>query len=484
MRMRVIRSAATFVAALVAAAGCGGSHTDKAGGTHNEPLVLTLASGTETNELDPWMRSVAERSGGTLRIRLAAGWRHEQRDFETALIHDVQAGRVDLGWAGSRAFDAVGVASFDALQAPLVIDSYALERAVIRSGMPRRMLADLKRVGLIGLGILPGPLRRVLAAPHPLRTPGDFAGLRIGYQGARGPAQALRALGASPVQLRVGDPWRGIDAVEQQVASLSGNSYDTSGKYLTANLALWPRPLVLFINRRAFARLNSRQRGALTGAAAATVDPTLDTIRDAERAAMTQMCQRGITLVTASSSDLDRLRAATAPILRHLERDGMTRMIISAIRSLRERTAPDGEPPLRCPAPSPATPYDLPEGDYTTTITSSDVARELARIPRGERGALGLSVDEIRDILRARYTLTLRHGMFTLRIRTPAGQTVGGLEGTYSIFRDHFVAKVSDGHDTLRARWSFDGTRLRLSDFSFPGAYRLVWASEPWVLSR
>ena len=40
------------------------------------------------------------------------------------MIGDVEAGKADLGWAGSRAFDSVGVPSFDALHAPLLIDSY------------------------------------------------------------------------------------------------------------------------------------------------------------------------------------------------------------------------------------------------------------------------------------------------------------------------------------------------------------------------
>ena len=45
------------------------------------------------------------------------------------------------------------------------------------------------------------------------------------------------------------------------------------------------------------------------------------------------------------------------------------------------------------------------------------------------------------------------------------------------------VRFVNDWAARLRGRWSLDGTRLRFSEFTPAGAYRVVWASEPWVRS-
>src|SRR5207244_1613278 len=98
----------------------------------------------------------------------------------------------DLGAVGSRAFNG-----FDALTAPFVVDGYDLERAVLESALPRDMLRSIEPLGVEGIGVLPGPLRYLLAAPHPLLRPADFRGLRIGHQ--RGPARdTLLALGATP----------------------------------------------------------------------------------------------------------------------------------------------------------------------------------------------------------------------------------------------------------------------------------------------
>jgi TRAP-type transport system periplasmic protein len=485
MRARTAAGAAAVVAALLAVTGCGGSTSDKAGGKHPAtPTVLTMANAAGVpRELVPFADEVARRSGGTLRIRFANGWRTGEPGVETGVIRDVTAGKIAMGWVGSRAFDAVGVTAFDALQAPFAIDSYDLEAAVIESDIPERMLAALKPLGIVGVGILPGSLRRLLSAPHPLRAPSDFAGLRVGYQGASEPADALRALGARPVRLPAGALWQGIDAIEQQLASINGNSYDQAAKYLTANVVLWPRPQVLLINRLAFGRLSPTQQRALIGAAHSAVGKTVAALRGQDHGALADLCRRGIKLVSASATDIAKLHAASAPLLARLARQPQTKSWLAAIGELRTRVAPSGELPLRCPNAPRSSASGVPDGNYAATVTRDDADHEIARIPRRLRNQAGLAPGSMSDLLHSRFKLSLRHGTFVLYQRHPDGRLEVGIQGTYSLYRDRFVGRGSNG-DTLRARWSFDGDKLRFTDFSPGGAYRLVWASEPWVLAR
>ena len=64
--------------------------------------------GTDPDELEPFVERVRELSDGTLRIKLHDSWRAGQATWETGVVHDVQAGRADLGWAAPRAWDTVG----------------------------------------------------------------------------------------------------------------------------------------------------------------------------------------------------------------------------------------------------------------------------------------------------------------------------------------------------------------------------------------
>src|SRR5215207_3785551 len=186
---------------LVVLAGCGGSGADKAGGASGQqPRILTMANAAgDSGELDRFVSEVARLSGGTIRIQVQNRWRLGQVKYETGLIKDVASGKADLGWAGSRAWDSVGVMGLRALHAPLLIDSYAVQERVVRSPLIGEMLAGLEPIGLVGLGVLPGPMRKPLGISKPLVAPADYDGLTIGVQQSLVADETMRVLGARPV---------------------------------------------------------------------------------------------------------------------------------------------------------------------------------------------------------------------------------------------------------------------------------------------
>ena len=261
--------------ALTALVGCAGSGSDKGGGkAARKPLVLTLANPLgDSEEVQGFSAEVSRLSSGTLRIDVHSGWRSGQVGFENGLITDVRAGKADLGVVGTRAWDSVGVHSFDALNAPLLIDSYALQQRVLHSSLIGPMLRGLAPVGLAGLGILPGPLRRPLGVTRPLLTPHDFSGLRFGVQQSRVGSATINALGARSVWFAVGAPIAGLGGIEQQISTIQSNQYDRVGQYLTTNVVLWPRPLVVFANRATLAKLTPAQRRILAQAVAHASPP-------------------------------------------------------------------------------------------------------------------------------------------------------------------------------------------------------------------
>ena len=121
---------------------------------------------------------------GALRIRVVHG-HDEGPDYEASTIREMRRGRADLAFAASRAWDEFGVDSLRALHAPLLIDSYELQERVLESELVDPMLEELQPLGLVGIGILPGPIRRPLGAAHRLAAPRDFRGLTIGTQQSR-----------------------------------------------------------------------------------------------------------------------------------------------------------------------------------------------------------------------------------------------------------------------------------------------------------
>jgi TRAP-type C4-dicarboxylate transport system substrate-binding protein len=333
------RSARLAVLATVMAvlAGCTGPGLDKAGGQQaGQPVVLTLASFPgNSGELDGFANNVRRLSGGTMRVDIRSGWRPGQVQFEKGLIADVRAGKADLGVVGSRAWDSVGVSSFQALVAPLLIGSYGLQDRVVRSPMIGQMLQGLGPLGLAGIGVLPGPLRKPLGITRPLLKPADYAGLRIGVRQWPVADATMRALGATPVWYPTTKAMTGLDAIEQGISSIQENQLDKAGRYLTANVSWWPRPLVLFANGKAWAGLTAAQRHILREAVTGDLAAETNLVRGNERTDTTILCRRGLLrFLTASPADLAALRRAVQPVYDQLERDPQTRRYIRQIEAM------------------------------------------------------------------------------------------------------------------------------------------------------
>jgi TRAP-type C4-dicarboxylate transport system substrate-binding protein len=324
---------------LALAAGCADPGLDKAGETGApQPVVLTLANYMgDSGELTGFANQVQRLSAGAMRIDIESRWRYGQTGFETGLIGDVRAGKADLGVTGTRAWDSVGVTSFQALEAPFLIDSYALQDRVIRSPMTGQMLAGLRPLGLAGIGVLPGPLRRPLGIARPLLQPSDYAGLTIGIQGSLVADATMRALGARPVWLAVGGPIAGLGGIDLQISQIQWGNEDQVGKYLTANVSLWPRPLTLFANARTWAALTPAQQGVLRQAV--TDDQPVETqfVSDNEQSDTAILCRRGLmNFLTASPADLAALRQAVQPVYDQLERDPQTLGYMRQIEAMSE----------------------------------------------------------------------------------------------------------------------------------------------------
>lgn len=462
--------AAALAALAVTLAGCSGSSSDKAGGTDQaEPRVLTLASpngGAPPVPLTSWAEEVNRLSGGTLAVEFQAYWRGGEQLYEAGTLEDVKAGKVDMAWVGSRVFDTVEVTSFQALAAPLLIDSYDLEGKVFEEGIPERMLEGVSALDLVGIGVLPGPMRKMLGVSKPFVRPGDFQGEVIGLQDSGVGDTTLRALGATPRAMPTGAELDGLDAYEQHLASIAGNSYDMSAKYLTTNLNLWPRPYVIVMGEEVFESLTGEQQSALRDAAPAVMQEALATERAAEDEAAPILCRRGVTFASASESDLADLRSAFEPVYAELRSDSDTGAYLTAITALKSEIAAAAEAPICDPESGTPASSGFPEGTYESTVTSDDWP--------------GQAYDT------GTFTQVFDSGEMTV-YQPKTGEI--GFRGTYTVFRDQI--EVTGPEDTLTARWSFDGERLRFTDIevctgsscstSDGNRYIVVWGSHPWV---
>jgi TRAP-type C4-dicarboxylate transport system substrate-binding protein len=338
---------AVAVYASVALAGCTVGDAERVGGERAADIrVLTMLDPIgNRQELTHFVDEVSRLSDGALEIRFVSAG-HDGADYETATIRDVQDGRADLAFAGSRAWDEFGARSLRALGAPFLVDSYPLQEAVLTSGLVDSMLDELQPMGLVGIGILPGPIRRALGVANTLASPGDFRGLTIGTQQSHVADATLRALGARPQRLPAHvTRLAGLDGIELAVAAIEAGRLDADGSRLMTNVNLWPRPLVVFAGARAYQGLSDDQRQILRDAAANAVSEKITAERDLEAETGTNLCRKDrATFDSATPEQLQALRGAVEPVYGELERDPGTRAAIEAIEQLKQQLA---EPPTQ-----------------------------------------------------------------------------------------------------------------------------------------
>jgi TRAP-type transport system periplasmic protein len=392
-RARLVTVALAVIAAVVAG-GCGGGgggSGDKAGGS-GEPVVLRMANAYGDLQTAPvighFVSQVKERSGGNLRVQVASTWGGYADDAEQQVVRAVAAGKADLGWAGARVLDTMGVTSFQALQAPMLIDSYALEQAVVASDIPGQMLQGLTKVGVHGLGVLPDGLRKPIAVKHPLLGVGDWRGITFGTLKSAGQAQAIRSLGATPMEVFRRSRNEALLDGRLQGLEMDLFVYEHGGPvqpapYVTANVNLWPEMDVLLANPDRLGRLTGQQRGWLQQAAQDAAG-RVSAFADRDARSFKNACQSGARFANASQADLAALRDAFAPVYASLEQDPQTKAFIQRIQALKQST-PAGAPlaiPGGCtgkapqqPAASAGTAPAGLNGTYRYLLTKEDARK-------------------------------------------------------------------------------------------------------------
>jgi TRAP-type C4-dicarboxylate transport system substrate-binding protein len=381
------------VAALVLAVGCSGG-TKAGGAAHEHPIVLSIANrkggGLDLNE---YAAAVDRLSGGSLHLEIRGHWRERQAQADRRTRADVAAGKFDLGKVSVGALDSVGDHRFDALMAPFLVDSAALEQKVLQGSVADGMLSAGRGGDAVVVALLPGPLRRPFGQRRRFLALSDYEGALFAISPSPVAEATLDALGARPhASSEVPYAFAGG---ELDISTIAGAGYDTKVTSLTSNVVFWPHPFAVVANAGVLARLTNAQRDALRQAGREALAPAIERLRTDDALAAGTLCHRGqLTLVRSSPSRLAGLRVAVRPVYRELERNQGTHAAIDAIEAIKHRTPQ--APRLACP---------------------KAVSRQVAPTPL--EGTWEMTAPSRYGIDGGRYRLVFAHGRYVLTHVSP-----------------------------------------------------------------
>ena len=127
----------------------------------------------------------------------------------------------------------------------MVVDSNALQAAVLRSELPTTLLAAADIDGVRGLAVLGGGLRKPFSVDRPWVSVADFRGKSFQTFESQLQDAAVEALGARPIHdapegLDAGLRDGTIDGFEKQLSTVAINGTERLAPYVAANVNLWP----------------------------------------------------------------------------------------------------------------------------------------------------------------------------------------------------------------------------------------------------
>jgi len=234
---------------------------------------------------------VNKLSGGDMEIKLLPNY----QGGDVPLLGDVRGGSVDMASVSSAIWDTAKVNCFQALQAPLLITNYGLEGKVLAGPIGAAMLKCTQTLGLVGLAIHEGGLRKPFGK-RPLITPADWKGKKI-----RAP-----------------------------------------------HVNLWPFPTVLVVNLDKYTSLSASERKILRDAGAGVPTYSLNIFLKPAKGALnfvTALCDKKVQYAFASKPQLAALKNAVKPAYNELNKDPQTKAFITQIQAVAKSTPPPPVPP-------------------------------------------------------------------------------------------------------------------------------------------
>ena len=367
----VLSACAAVLGAAVLMTGCGSSGTG-ASAQATAPVMQdsTGTVGSRTNlrlgfvttvqhpyglALAAFAHRVTAMSHGRVGVSLTAAYGGGD---DLALLAAIRSGSIDGGSVSAPVWQDAGVQSFEALQMPLLITNYAIERNVITGPLATEMLKGTQALGLTGLAIHEGGLRKPAAADGCLVEPADFVGVQMRSVQSDLLAQSITALGAIPTAMPLSKVSHAVEdgslnAIEANVGLVYTQKLYEVLTCMSGNVNLWPFPTVLAMNTRAWNRLTDDQEKWIRAAAKDLSSDSLAILTDPASTLVGDLCTAGLKFGVASPAQIAALRAAVQPVYDEYSRKQPTGSLIKQIEALKASISPPAPKPFPagCTAP-------------------------------------------------------------------------------------------------------------------------------------
>jgi C4-dicarboxylate-binding protein DctP len=151
----------------------------------------------------------------------------------------LQLGNVQMLAPSVSKFGPLGVRDYEVFDLPYIFDDYKDLHAVTGGKIGQELFKKLEGKGIVGLAYWDNGFK-VMSANKPLRTPGDFRGLKMRIQSSKVLDAQMRALGATPQVMAFSEVYQAlqtgvVDGTENPPSNLYTQKMNEVQKYVTVS---------------------------------------------------------------------------------------------------------------------------------------------------------------------------------------------------------------------------------------------------------
>jgi tripartite ATP-independent transporter DctP family solute receptor len=260
-----------------------------------------------------WIGKELERqTDGRLRLRM---YHSGQLGRESEAIDMARFGAIDI----TRVYSGALNNAFPLTQAlclPYVFDSVAHMRHALDGGVADAVLRGFESRDLVGLAIYDSGTRNFYNTKHPIVAPKDLHGLKLRVARSDIFLDLIRAFGANPTPMSLGDTFSGlethmIDGAENNMLSFQSSRHFESARYWSETEHSYA-PDILLMSQRNFDKLQASDRELLVDLGRRSVAVMREQWDATEGKARQIVLAHG---VKANAVDMPAFRKAADPLL-------------------------------------------------------------------------------------------------------------------------------------------------------------------------
>lgn len=212
-------------------------------------------------------QQIEARSNGELKVNI---FPQGQLGNDKQMIDGTRSGIVDISMVGLNNYSGLMPESA-AFELPFMFPDRDTAYKVLDGDVGSRVLKDMEKFGLKGLGYPENGFRNMTNNKHPIKEPKDVEGLRMRVNNAKSLNDMFNILKANPQQIPVAELYTAletgvVDAQEHPIGvTLSFKFYEVQ-KYLSMTQHAYS-PLVVTMNLKKFNKLSESEQKLITDVA-------------------------------------------------------------------------------------------------------------------------------------------------------------------------------------------------------------------------